>query len=197
MGRNLSIQHDWQGVLSSRDGAYHDERFFAGNDRFGQRSIGRIVREVFSTGKKSQKSTPLQSHVIADRAPQHGITGLKSIKYRALSDRCRHIQSEFTANVGEISKVCRQNDANHSSTIFARRGQFVTADSAPSGIPNILAGQSTRRCRFCAPERKFVEYSPKFPDRLDRLCELAEVHRFDHISVGAKLIASLYVWPLA
>jgi hypothetical protein len=93
--------------LSPGNCADHDERLFSGNDRVGQGSVRRIVRQVFFAGKKTQECPPLQSYMIADCAPQHGIARFKHIKYRSLRDRRWHIESDFTANMGEVSKVCR------------------------------------------------------------------------------------------
>ena len=155
------------------------------------------MREVFFAGKETQKRPSLQSYMITDCASEHWVVRFECVEHRLLRDRSGNVQSDFTANMGEVSKVCRQNDANHSLTIFAPPSYFVITDSAPSGNSEWSATQSSRRRRFCPGERTFIEHSPEFLDGFHRVCELGEVHRFDHISVGAKLIASLYVWPLA
>src|SRR5439155_13066716 len=101
-------------ALSSRDSAYHNERLFSGDDGLGQRSIRRIVREVFFAGKKSKKRAPLQSHVITNCAAQHGITRFERIEDGTLGDWRGHIQRDLAAHMGKTAKVCWQNDANHS-----------------------------------------------------------------------------------
>ena len=127
--------------LSSGDRADHDEWFFSGNDGFGQGSVRRVVGEVFFAGKKAQKRPSLQSYMITNRAPQHWVLRFESIEHRSLRDRSGNIESYLAPDVGEIAKMRWQNDANHSSTIFAPPGNFVIADSRRPARRTIISQQ--------------------------------------------------------
>src|SRR5580693_1275605 len=68
------------GRLSARDGSKDEQRFFALSNSFGQRRIGRLMRQILGAGKEAQKRAALQSSVVTDRAAQHGITAFECIE---------------------------------------------------------------------------------------------------------------------
>ena len=68
--------------LAAGDGADDEEGFGAGRHFRRKQGVGRLVREIFGTGKKAQERAPLQRIVIADCAAEHGIARFEFIKHR-------------------------------------------------------------------------------------------------------------------
>jgi len=73
------------------------------------------MRQIFLAGEESQKRPPLLRNLIANRPAQHGISGLKRIKHRALRDRTSDLKLNFAAGVSQRSQMLREYHADHGS----------------------------------------------------------------------------------
>jgi hypothetical protein len=51
------------------------------DDRVGKRQIRRVVREVLFAGEVAHEPPMLMGHLIADRSPQHRVSGLERIQH--------------------------------------------------------------------------------------------------------------------
>ena len=115
------------------------------------------MREVFFAGKETQKRPSLQSYMITDCASEHWVVRFECVEHRLLRDRSGNVQSDFTANMGEVSKVCRQNDANHSLTIFSSLIQHLR------GIPNGLQRNHPADADFARVSGRSLSTAQNFP----------------------------------
>src|SRR5437660_1799313 len=103
-------------ALTASDGADNQERFFAGCDSFGERSIGRIVGKILFAGKETQEGTTLQSVVIANGSAQHGIASFERVQHRALRDRGSDFERHFAVDVSKVAEMEGENYADHGRT---------------------------------------------------------------------------------
>src|SRR5579864_709303 len=83
--------------------------------RLGQRSVRRLVREVFFTGEEPQKRAPLFGHVVAYRPSQHGVAGLERLEHRISRHRRRNLKLHLGSSVRERPQVWRNDHSYHAS----------------------------------------------------------------------------------
>jgi hypothetical protein len=57
--------------------------------------------EVFSTGKEADESAALSAEGVTHSTAQHGVKGFERIDDGACGDRTRHLEFNFTTDVGE------------------------------------------------------------------------------------------------
>jgi len=68
--------------------------------------------KVLLAGEEPQEWTALLCVVIADRPAQHWVAGLKSIEYRALSDRPLNRDRNLVPHVRERPQMLRKHDTD-------------------------------------------------------------------------------------
>ncbi len=110
-----------QAQLSARNRANHQKRLFPGHNLIRQRIVRRVMGQVLLASKESQERPPLFGDVIADRPTQHGITLFERIQHRPSGHRRGHFKRDLAADVSQIAKVVRKNDADHGYELDAVR----------------------------------------------------------------------------
>lgn len=76
------------------------------------------MSKVFFASEEAQKRAVLQCDVVADGPAQHGIASLERIQHRPLRDRTFDLEGYLTADVGQVSEMWGENDANHDRNYF-------------------------------------------------------------------------------
>src|SRR5256884_3009710 len=99
----------------SGDRADHEKRLRSRRDRVGERGIRRLVRQVPLAGEEAQEGPSPLGDVVADRAAQHGITGLERVQHRAPSDPSRDVELHFAFDLRQRPQVRGKHHADHAS----------------------------------------------------------------------------------
>src|SRR5208282_5497154 len=73
------------------------------------------MRKILLAGEEPQKRPALIRDLIANRPPQHRITGFERVKHRALRDRTIDFERHLAAGVRQRSQMLRQYDPDHGS----------------------------------------------------------------------------------
>lgn len=73
------------------------------------------MRHIFFTGKKPNERTTLVCDVITDSTAERRIAGLESIEKGPVSDRCWHVNLDFSSDTGDRAEVPRQHNPDHGS----------------------------------------------------------------------------------
>src|SRR5574340_6113 len=63
--------------------------------------------------------------MIANRPPQHRITGFEGIEDRPLRDRALDIDRHLAGDARQGPQMCRQHDSNHRSFLVSRISSLV------------------------------------------------------------------------
>jgi len=56
--------------------------------------------------------------VVADRPPQHWISGLERVEDRALGDRPLHVELHLAPDAGQRAQMSRQHDADDHASVW-------------------------------------------------------------------------------
>ena len=163
----------------------------AGDDRGGERGVGRLVREVLLAGEEPQEGSALLCRMIANRPAQHRVAGLERVKDRALCDGPRNVELHLGAGFGQVSQVIGQYDSDHARIPQARSNcEFEAfsvvvvlndeddepAPEVPPGGRNLLQGLHLDRHHG----RKIAN---------DRCPVVSAVSRYIHLSAGRAPLA--------
>jgi hypothetical protein len=89
-----------------------NKRLLAGRDRLGQRSVGRLVRQILLASKEAQKRPALSRVVVADGSAQHRIASFERIEHGALCHRAVNLNLHLAAGLRQRSKMEGENDAD-------------------------------------------------------------------------------------
>jgi len=103
--------------LTARNGTYDEKGLRSRGNGLGERSIRRFVGEILLASEEAQERSALLGDLVADRAAQHRITGLKRVKDRALRDRPRYVQADLSADIRQRSQMIWKYHSNHDSVI--------------------------------------------------------------------------------
>ena len=95
------------------DSADDKKRLGSGCDLLGQRGVGRVMRDVFLTRKKSYQGPALFCDVIADGATKRGIAGFECVEDRALRHRRSNLKLDFAIDIGQSTQMSGEYNANH------------------------------------------------------------------------------------
>src|SRR5579884_2519061 len=100
-------------LRSPGDGSHYQEGFRRGRDRFGQRSVRRLVRQILFTGEEADEGAALFGDVVAYGAGQHGIACLECVEDGPLSDGTLEFELHFAVDLGQCAEMRRKLDADH------------------------------------------------------------------------------------
>lgn len=119
--------------LAAGDGADDEIWFAAGDDGFGKRSIGRLMRQILLAGEEAKERAALAGDLVTSRAAQHRVLLLQRIENRSAGDRSRDFELDFVARrvpsyAGEDAEMGRENDADHLSALRSKRLDFDRKD---------------------------------------------------------------------
>src|SRR6266550_1063453 len=135
----LSLRERGDSRLPSGNRPDHEEGLRPLNDRVGQRSVRRLVRQVPLAGEEPQEGPPPLGDVVADRAAQHGIAGLERVQHRAPRDRPprRDVERHLALHLRQCPQVRRQHHADHrsvwtSTDSTAGRSRTIGAQLSPA-----------------------------------------------------------------
>src|SRR6266536_2610609 len=101
--------------LAARHGADDHEWLGSGRDRGRQRRIRRFVRQILLAGEETHERTALSCPMVADRAPQHRIAGLKLVENQPQCRLASNVELHFTADARQPSQVRREHHPDHDS----------------------------------------------------------------------------------
>src|SRR5262249_24833135 len=110
--------------LAAGDSADDEERLRARRYCVGQRSIGRLVRQILFAGEEPQKRASFLSDVIPNRAAQHRISSLEGVEHRSLRDFALDVDLNLAVDVRQRSKMRRKYYLDHDSV-------WTSTDSTP------------------------------------------------------------------
>jgi len=124
LGATLSMTDQWRVLVESGcwrsittlpagNGADDEEGLFPRRDRLREWSVRRLVGQVFLASEESQKRPPLQRIVVANRAAQHGITGLERVEDRPLRDGTFDLKFDLATHASQCSQVLWKFDSDH------------------------------------------------------------------------------------
>jgi hypothetical protein len=100
-------------ALAASQRANDQEGLSSVYDRFRELRLGRFVREVLLTRKKTHEGSAAQTDLIANAAPQDRIRGLDDIEHRSERHGLRDFQLHLTRDPGEGSQVNRKKHPDH------------------------------------------------------------------------------------
>src|SRR5205807_10091739 len=99
----------------ARDRSDDQEGLFARRNLLGQRSVGRLVGQVFLASEEPHHRAALLRDLIPDRAEQRRVARLQSVQHRPLRRRASDLELDHAADAGQYLKIFRQNDLDHDS----------------------------------------------------------------------------------
>lgn len=89
------------------------QRLRAIGDRFGQRRIRRLERQVLSASEEANHRAAAQCCVVPDRPPQDRVARFERVEHGAERGRVDRLELNFPSRPGEIPEVVRERDTNH------------------------------------------------------------------------------------
>ena len=101
--------------LTTGNGADDEEGLRSRSNLIRERSIWRLMRQVFFAGKVSQKRAALLCDVVADRPGQDRIASLEHVQDRPLCHRTIHFELHLVTDPRQRPQVRREYDADHGS----------------------------------------------------------------------------------
>ena len=99
--------------LTTGNGADDEEGLRSRSNLIRERSIWRLMRQVFFAGKVSQKRAALLCDVVADRPGQDRIASLERVQDRPLRHRALDLELHLVTNPRQRPQVWRKDDADH------------------------------------------------------------------------------------
>lgn len=150
------------------NGADNEQRLLSGGYRFGQRIVGRVVREVFFAGEKAKEGTALERVVIADGSLQRGVAGFKGVEDCAQGNGSGDLQCNFALDTREVAQVVGDLDADGAGC--GRHGFLQGAEAGDSepgrfiigcnfyllGLPSSARSECVKRFLFVAAAMAFL-----------------------------------------
>src|SRR5580704_8674265 len=91
------------------------QRLAPRRNRFRQRYIGWLMREILLTSKETQKRPALSRDVIAYGPSQHRIAELKGIEHQPQRRWCFNLERHLAPCLRQRSQMLREDDSNHGS----------------------------------------------------------------------------------
>src|SRR5262249_10028904 len=102
-----------QGSLSAGDRPDDEKGLRSRRDRVGQRSVGRLIRQVLLTGEEPQHRSAPPGDAVADCPPQHRIAGLQRVQDRTLCGRAVNGEMHLTVDVRQRPQMVGKHDSDH------------------------------------------------------------------------------------
>jgi hypothetical protein len=69
--------------------------------------------QILLAGEEPHERSTLECGMIADRSPQHWISGFQHIKDRALGDGTGDLQLHLAVHASQRPQMCREHNSNH------------------------------------------------------------------------------------
>src|ERR1700730_12002613 len=126
-------------LLASGNCAHDKKRFVAFNDRVGQGSVGRFVRNIFAANKETNQRSALECSVFANRSAQNWIFIFERVEQRFYRRGSVKIDMYLVADFCQRSQVMRKNNANHfrvcaSTESTAGRSRTIGVQESPASL---------------------------------------------------------------
>jgi hypothetical protein len=104
--------------LTSGNGSHDEKWFISMPNRFGQRRIRRVIGQIVSTGKKTQKRPASLRAMLANGTAQNRITGFHGIEHGGHRNGTVHLQHNLVIDTSKVAQMKRQPHANQASSPF-------------------------------------------------------------------------------
>ncbi len=101
------------GSLPAGHCAYNVERFGTVCDSFRQESVGWLMRKVLFAGKEPDEGAATFRRRVADRAPEHRVSGLQRVEDKPHSRGGLDVKLDLASDTRERAQVVGQDDADH------------------------------------------------------------------------------------
>jgi len=103
------------GILAAGHGPDNEKRLGPRRDRFGQRRVGRIVRQIALAREEPNERAAATRGAIADRSSQHRIARFQRIEQRTLRRPTGYVDLHLAVGARQGPQMGRQHHADHVS----------------------------------------------------------------------------------